>query len=392
MALVPRFFVLPQQSFFLFGPRGTGKSTWLRSQCPDALFVDLLKPEVFRRLSARPERLSELVAGSPGSHTVVIDEVQRIPELLNVVHDLIEQQSGRRFVLTGSSARKLRRGGVDLLAGRAVMRTLHPFMAAELPGFNLENALETGLLPLVVDAKDSADVLSAYVSLYLEEEVQREGLARSLGAFARFLEALSFSHGAVLNLSNVARECQVGRRTVQGYLEVLEDLLLGFRVPVFTKRAARKTTVHPKFYYFDAGVYRSLRPSGPLDNPEEIAGSALEGLVAQHLRAWIAYSGTRSELYFWRTRAGTEVDFVVYGDSGFWAVEVKNTAVVRNRDLRGLRTLVNQYPECEAVLVYRGKDRLRIDGIWCIPAEEFLKRLHPSGSLTGWLRERDSRS
>jgi len=381
MELVSRFLPVPEQSFFLFGPRGTGKSTWLKEKFPEALFVDLLKQDTFRRLSARPERLEELVAGTPNAEVVVIDEVQRVPELLHTVHHLIEQKSARQFIMTGSSARKLRRGGVDLLAGRAVVRTMHPFMAAEMQSFYLDAALQTGLLPIVLAADAPDDVLSAYVSLYLEEEVQREGWVRNLGNFARFLEAVSFSHSSVLNVSNVARECQVERRTVQGFLEVLTDLLLCFTVPVFTKRAQRQTTTHPKFYYFDAGVYRSLRPHGPLDRAEEIDGGAFEGLVAQHLKAWIAYSGTATDLYFWRTRAGTEVDFVVYGDLGFWAIEVKNSAEVRSQHLRPLKSFRAAYPECQTALLYRGNERLLIDDIWCLPGEKFLQELRPGTNL-----------
>jgi predicted AAA+ superfamily ATPase len=191
MELQRRFFEPPQQTFFLFGPRGTGKSTWLRHAVPDALFIDLLQPDVMRELAARPERLRDLVRGAPGRSTIVVDEVQRVPELLNVVHALIESEDRRRFVLTGSSARKLRRGGVDLLAGRAVVRTLHPFMAAELDRFDFNAALTRGLLPLVVAAEQPEDVLRAYASLYLDEEVRLEGWARNVGAFARFLEAIS---------------------------------------------------------------------------------------------------------------------------------------------------------------------------------------------------------
>ena len=376
-----RFFSEPKQSFFLFGPRGTGKSSWIRHTLTDALVVDLLKPEVFREMSARPERLAQLVLANRERAPVVVDEVQRVPELLNVVHDLIESHPRLRFVLTGSSARKLRRGGVDLLAGRAVYRTLHPFMAAELFGFQLDSALVEGLLPVVVAAPSPADVLGAYATLYLEEEVRLEGWTRDIGNFARFLEAVSFSHGAVLNVSNVARECQIERKTVAGYIEILEDLLLSFRLPVFTRRAQRQTSAHPKFYFFDAGVYRSLRPKGPLDRAEEIDGGAFEGLVAQHLRAWIAYSGRDCKLFYWRTRAEVEVDFVVYGEDGFWAVEVKNTATVRSRDLRALKSFRDDYPECEPIFLYRGEDRLLVDGVLCVPGEEFLSGLTPDRDL-----------
>jgi len=344
--------------------------------------VDLLRPEVYREMQARPERLTELVLGNPAQHTVVVDEVQRVPELLNVVHDLIERPGvQRRFVLTGSSARKLRRGGVDLLAGRALIRTLHPFMAAELPGFQLDQALQHGLLPLVCASSAPEEVLRAYAALYLQQEVQLEGWARNVGNFARFLEVVSFSHTSVLNISNVARECQVERKTVAGYLEVLEDLLLAFRLPVFTRRAARATSTHPKLYLFDAGVYQSLRPRGPLDRAEEIGGCAFEGLVAQHLRAWIAYTPQSYQLYFWRTASGVEVDFIVYGEGGFWAIEVKHTSRVRPEDLRGLKRFCQDYPECEPLLLYRGTERVDIDGIWCLPGEDFLQQLHPARAL-----------
>ncbi len=382
MEFVTRFLDLPASSFFLFGPRGTGKTTWLHDVLPGALLVNLLRPEVYREMSARPERLRELVLGNPDRRDIVIDEVQRVPELLPVVHDLIESALDVRFVLTGSSARKLRRGSTDLLAGRALVRELHPFMAAELPAFHLDRALEWGLLPLVVAATDPADVLAAYATLYLEQEVQAEGLVRSIGSFARFLEVVSFSHGSVLNVSNVARECQTNRKTVEGYLDILEDLLLAFRVPAFTRRAARQTTSHPKFFLFDTGVFRSLRPRGPLDRPEEIAGPALEGLVSQHLRVWIAYSGGDFSLHYWRTRAGLEVGFVVYGADGFWAIEVKNTRTVRPSDVRALVAFVDDYPESEPLLLYRGLDRLSIRGVRVVPVGDFLAQLRPQRALT----------
>lgn len=381
MELQRRFFTAPPQSFFLFGPRGTGKSTWLHQNMPDALFIDLLQPDVVRELTARPERLRDLVRGAPGRASVVIDEVQRVPELLNVVHAVVESKDRRRFVLTGSSARKLRRGGTDLLAGRAVMRTLHPFMAAELDHFNFEAALTRGLLPLVVASERPDDVLRAYASLYLDEEVRFEGWARNVGAFARFLEAISFSHAAVLNVTNVAHDCQVERKTVATYIEVLEDLLLSFRVPVFTRRARRGTSTHPKFFLFDAGVFRSLRPKGPLDRPEGIDGAALEGLVAQHLRAWLAYRGDDARLFFWRTRSGVEVDFVIYGSAGLWAVEVKNTARVRPDDLRALEIFGVDYPQAELLMLYRGPNRERRGRIWLWPVEEFLRELVPAKTL-----------
>jgi uncharacterized protein len=382
MEITPRFLAIPEGSSLLLGPRGTGKSTWLTHLLPDSLRIDLLKPDVYRELSAHPERLASLADATPAGSTIVVDEVQRIPELLNVVHNLIESPHPRRFVLTGSSARELRRGGVDLLAGRAVLRTMHPFMAAELPTFDLDEALRVGLLPLVRSATDPDDTLRSYATLYLEQEVQLEGWARSVGAFARFLEAISLSHAGVLNLANVARECQVERKTAAGYLSVLEDLLLAFRLPVFTRRAARATTAHPKFYLFDTGVFRTLRPTGPLDHGRSSAdGDALEGLVAQHLRAWIGYSRRKADLFYWSTPGGLEVDFVVYGEAGFWAIEVKHTNCVRPGDLRAMRALKRDYPEAGPRLLYRGSERLLIDGILCVPVDQYLAALRPDGDL-----------
>lgn len=376
MEVLSRFFPFPAGSAFIFGPRGSGKSTWLRYSLPNALWLNLLQPETYREVSAHPERLRQLVEGS-SQRDVVIDEIQRVPELLNVVHDLMESGQERRFLLTGSSARKLRRGGVDLLAGRALNLTMHPFMAAEIPAFRLDRALETGMLPLVVGSADPHATLRAYATLYLDEEVKLEGWARDIGRFARFLEAVTFSHGSVLNISNLARESQAERKTVAGYIEVLEDLLLAFRLPVFTRHAKRETSHQPKFYLFDAGVFRSLRPRGPLDRSAEIEGAALEGLVAQHLRAWIAYSPGDTKLFFWRTRSGVEVDFVVYGDLGFMAIEVQNAAIVRSNDLRPLRSFMADYPEARAILLYRGSEELMIDGIRCLPVENFLRSLTP---------------
>lgn len=385
MELVSRFFTIPEQSFFLFGPRGTGKSTWLRAQLPDSLYLDLLEPLLRRSLVARPERLRDVLAGSPGARDVVIDEIQQAPELLSVVHAVLEGPSPPRFVLTGSSARKLRRADVNLLGGRALNLTLHPFMAAELPDFDLKRALWLGLVPLVVGASNPERTLDAYASLYIDQEVLAEGLTRDVGAFARFLEAISFSHGGQLNLAAVARDCEVGRRTVGAYVEVLEDLLMAFRVPVFRKRAKRATVARDKLYFFDAGIFRSLRPTGPLERPNEVEGQGLEGLVAQHLRAWVAYSGNRSSVYYWRTRGGTEVDFVVYGPDGFHAFEVKNARRVHSNDLRPLRTFRKDYPEASAAILHRGNERLRIGDVWCLPVEQFLRRVVPGKGLLDWL-------
>jgi len=342
----------------------------------------LLDPEQFRSYMARPERLRGRIAAEPDKRVVVVDEIQKVPALLDVVHQVIETERAPRFVLTGSSSRRLRQAGVDMLAGRAILRSMHPFMAAELGSrFNLDSALERGLVPLVWNSKRGDDVLKSYVSVYVNEEVQREGIVRRLDNFSRFLEAISFSHASILNVTEVARESEVSRNTVDSYVHVLEDLLLAFRIPVFTKRAKRQLTSHPKFFWFDAGVFRSIRPAGPLDRREEIGGAALEGLVAQHLRAWMDYSDSDYQLSFWRTKSGSEVDFIVYGSDGFWAMEVKHSARVRRSDLRSLRAFLEDYPQAEARFLYRGSERIVMDGILCVPVDEYLGDMIPNRPL-----------
>ncbi|MGA1193201.1 MAG: ATP-binding protein [Kiritimatiellia bacterium] len=383
MTSVTRFFHKPGGSFFLFGPRGTGKSTWLKEHYAGAIMIDLLDRHAFRLFAAHPERLIDRVTSESSQRVVVIDEVQKIPELLDVVHKLMEDNPDRTFILTGSSARKLKRAGVDLLAGRAALKTFHPFMAAELgSNFDLSSALTNGLLPVVYSSVDPKEALQAYIGLYIEQEVKAEAVVRDVGGFARLLETLSFSHGSVLNITGVARESQVNRNTAQTHIEVLEDLLLSFRVPVFSKRAKRHLIQHPKFYFVDAGIFRSVRPRGPLDRPEEMSGAALEGLVAQHLRAWLAYRpGDDTKLFYWQTKSGVEVDFIVYGENTFVAIEVKNAARVYRSDVSSLRTFGKDYPEAQTFLVYQGRERLVVDDVLCVPCDEFLRHLHPQDSL-----------
>lgn len=236
-------------------------------------------------------------------------------------------------------------------------------------------------MPGVLGAPDPKEALRAYLALYIREEVKAEGLIRDLDAFGRFLEAISFSHGAPLNLASVARECHVSRTSVEGFVEVLEDLLLAWRMPVFEKRAQRQLSAHLKFWWFDTGVFRSIRPAGPLDRPEEIGGAALEGLVAQQLRAWLDLGARGTKLYFWRTKSGLEVDFVGYGEEHFFALEVKSGARLDGSDLRGLRAFAEDYPEAELRCLYRGERRQRIGGVLCLPVEEFLLGLRPGEDL-----------
>jgi predicted AAA+ superfamily ATPase len=369
-----RLLAPPATSFFLFGPRGTGKSSWVTQRFPDAVYLDLLQSGLYTELLAAPERLERKIA-SDFRGWVVIDEVQKVPELLDEVHRLIE---GRRlrFALTGSSARKLKRKGVNLLAGRARTLAMHPLTCAELGrAFNLRHSLQFGQLPPVYVEPDPKAFLSSYVQTYLREEVQQEGLTRNLGAFARFLEAASFSQAAVLNVAGVARDCHVERKVVEDYFSILEDLLLAVRVPVFARKAKRRLTTHRKFYFFDVGVFRTLRPRGPLDIEAEIDGPAMETLVWQEIRALNDVLQLGYGLHYWRTAGGLEVDLVLYGERGLKAIEVKRASRVHDDDLEPLRAFQEDYPMAQAWLVYSGAKRYRDGNIMVLPLADFLLEL-----------------
>lgn len=362
------------QSFFLFGPRGVGKTAWAHRQFPDAPFFDLLDYRTYTQLLAAPHRLGDQI---PQRYKgwVVVDEIQRVPELLNEVHRLIESRR-LRFVLTGSSARKLRRRGVNLLAGRALTGHLHPLTALELGSdFDLKRALRWGCLPLACTSEKPHDYLSSYAATYLREEVQQEGLARNIGAFSRFLEAASFSQANVLNMAAVARECAVSAKVVEDYFSILEDLLIAVRLPVFTKRTKRRMIAHPKFYYFDAGVFQAIRPRGPLDAPEQIHGAALETLFLQQVRALNDYAALGYRLHYWRTSSGDEVDFVLYGERGLRAFEVKMAHNIRQDDLRALRSFQTDFPQAETYLLYLGERRWHDRGVEVLPFIDCVTRL-----------------
>ena len=372
--MYPRILAAPpkgDQSFFLFGPRGTGKTTWLKQQFPDALYLDLLDHALYLDLLTRPQRLRDLI---PPRHDewIVLDEVQRVPLVLNEIHRLIETEQ-RRFILTGSSARSLRRRGVNLLAGRARTHHMYPLTAVEMGSdFTLERALVHGQLPSVHTQPDPDRYLASYVESYLRQEIIEEGRTRNLATFSRFLESASFSQAALLNVAEVAREVGVDRKTAAGYFDLLEDLLIAARVPIFTRRAKRRMTTHPKFFLFDAGVYRTIRPTGPLDSPEEIDGAALETLVYQELRAYIAYRALDLKLFTWRTGSGAEVDFVAYGGDGLFAIEVKRRGRIRSADLQGLTQFKADYPVARCVLLFGGDRREYRNGIELLPMSEAL--------------------
>lgn len=363
-----------QNSLFLFGPRGTGKTSFLRLHLPQCLYLDLLESDLYTMLKGQPSRLESLIPPE-FLDWVVIDEVQKIPELLSEVHRLIESKQ-IRFLLTGSSARTLKRAGVDLLAGRALRYTMHPLIPQELEtDFNLEHALLYGLLPMTFLDIDPVKYLSTYVQTYLKEEVLQEGLVRNLGTFTRFLEVASFSQGQILNLSDIAREMGIDRQLVSSYFEILEDLLLSVRLLPFTKRAKREVIAHPKFYYFDAGVYRSVRPKGPLDTPQEISGAGLETVFLQCVRAINDYHEMGYQIYFWRTQLGAEVDFILYGEQGLHAFEIKHSSQINSKSFKGLKQFLEDYPEAKATLVYLGENREYHGNIEVIPMADLLKEL-----------------
>lgn len=372
--MIARDLKLPTGSFFLFGPRGTGKSTWVTSNLPKALRIDLLRESTFVELAGHADRL-EAMAAAHGSKTIVIDEVQKLPTLLDEVHRLIEDR-GFKFVLTGSSARKLRRSGANLLAGRARTLSMHPFTVSELgERFELRRAIQHGMLPTAWTADDVDEYLKGYVGTYLREEVQQAAMVRNLASFSRFLEAASLSQAAPLNMVQVAADTGINRKTVENHFDLLEDLLLAVRLPVFVKKARRAMTSHPKFYYFDAGVYRALRPRGPLDSDADVDGAAIETLLFQLVRAESANRGHDYQLYYWRTRTGLEVDLVAYGERGLHAFEVKRTSVFRETDLQGLREFTLDYPSARGHFFYGGTRRYKFDNIDVVPLEEGLREL-----------------
>lgn len=359
------------KSFFLFGSRGTGKTTWVRSNFPNSVYLDLLNAQTYNRMLADPSRLEEMIPANYPDF-VIIDEIQRVPKLLNEVHRLIESKK-YKFIMTGSSARKLRRGGENLLAGRALTYFLHPLTAMELgTDFRLDECLQFGCLPAVFSEENKEKYLASYVQTYLQQEVIQEGISRNLNAFARFLETASFSQGSVLNMSHVSREAAVNRKVVEDYFCALEDLLLAVRLPVFAKKAKRRLISHNKFYFFDAGIYRTIRPLGPLDQSGSVGGIALESLFFQNLRAVNDYLDLGYDLFYYRTATGIEVDFVIYGKCGLRAFEIKSKKNIFPADLKNLKVFLLDYPMAKGYLLYGGKERQYFGNIKVIPFTEAL--------------------
>jgi predicted AAA+ superfamily ATPase len=378
MASYARVLTAPAQSFFLWGPRGSGKTTWLRERFRAAHWIDLLEEARFQRYLRDAGALGRELDARPAGESVVIDEVQRLPSLLHEVHRQIELR-GLTFALTGSSARKLRRSGVNLLGGRALTRTMHPFLPAELGAdFDLDDALRFGTVPLVWTAADRDATLAAYVQLYLREEIQHEALVRNLPAFARFLPIAALLHGQVLSVSSLSRDAGAARTTIDDYLSVLEDTLLAARLPAFAARLRVRERAHPKLFWFDAGIVRALRgASGPPTGEER--GALFEGWVHGLLRAYRDLGRLPpGELAYWSPARGkTEVDFVLSAGGEHVAIEVKATREPREDHLTGLRAIGGLPGLVRRVLVTSGRGRERAEGgIDILGALEFAQELH----------------
>ncbi|MYF83482.1 MAG: ATP-binding protein [Acidimicrobiia bacterium] len=365
------------ETFFLWGPRQAGKSTLLRQCYPDGRWIDLLKSDEFRRYLTNPEYLRQEIEAeaSPQSLQVVIDEVQKVPALLDEVHWLMENR-GVSFALCGSSATKVKRGAANLLGGRAVRHELLGITGAELgDDLDLTRLLNVGYLPRIFQARRPVPLLDAYINDYLVQEVAAEGVVRKLPAFSRFLDAASLSDGEIVNLSNIAAECGVSQHTVKNYFQVLVDMLLGRWVPSYRLRPKRRVIQAPKFYFADVGIVNRLARRGPLVPRSELYGKAFENWVCHELSAWIRYREFDGRLSYWRLAGGTEVDFVV-GDMHL-AVEAKASANIDSRHLRGLRSLIRDHPSVRrrAVVCLEPRTRRTTDGIDVLPAESFVQEL-----------------
>lgn len=361
-----------EDSLFLFGARQTGKSTILRQQFPNAIYIDLLDTTLKGRFQRRPGLLYEMLADKDAGTLVIIDEIPEVPELLNEVHRLISERQ-LVFILCGSSARKLKRKGYNTLGGRAYPVYLFPFVSAEIPEFNLQQAINYGMLPPHYLAKNPERRLSAYIDVYLKEEIKEESLVRNLKAFQRFLEVAALTDGEIVNFQNIAQDCGVSANTVASYFDILEDTLIGFRLPAYAKTMKRRLVQAPRFYYFDVGVTNHLLHRKNLVRGTVEYGHAFEHLVVQELRAYLSYAQSSEGLTYWRTYSGLEVDAVI-GEARV-AIEIKSVEEVLPRHLKGLKAFNADYPDCRSVVVSLDPIERRIGDVECIPVLRFFSML-----------------
>lgn len=365
----------PTETFFLWGPRQTGKSSLLKATYPSAVWVDLLKSEEFRRYTENPEWLRQEIPLPGDKGFVVIDEIQKVPQLLDEVHWMMENR-GQNFALCGSSARKVKRGHANLLGGRAVRYELHGLVSAELENdFDLNRLLNQGYLPRHYLSAKPRQLLNSYIADYLKEEISAEGLVRNLPVFSSFLSVAALSDTELVNFSTIARECGVSSHTIKGYFEILEDTLLGRWLPAYRRRPKRRVIGAPKFYFSDVGVVNFLAKRGVLEPGSELFGKAFENWVFHELTAYNLYSEAWADLSFWRLASGIEVDFIV--NHVEVAVEAKSARKITSDHLRGLRHLQEDHPEVKTrvVVCLEAKERRTEDGILILPAESFCRRL-----------------
>ena len=382
--MFPRRLTLPPagaRTFFLWGPRQVGKTTLLRQTYPDALWIDLLKADEFRRYATRPEALRQSIRaeGAGPSRQVVVDEIMKVPALLDEVHWMIENLDVR-FALCASSARKVRRGAASLLGGRALRFELRGFTSAELgTDFDLHRIVNYGFLPRPYQDPEPGELLESYIADYLKEEIAAEGLVRNLPAFADFLEAAALADTEMVRFSNVAQDCGVSSQTVRAYYGILEDTLLGRWLPAWRKRPKRRAARLPKFYFSDVGVVNRLARRGELLAGSELFGKAFESWLFHEISAYLAYTRSEERLSYWRLAGGAEVDFIV-GDMRV-AIEAKGAARIGSRHLKGLRTLARDHPEVERRIVVCLEPRpLKTgDGIEILPVRDFVDRLWDDG-------------
>ena len=364
---------IKEDSLFLWGSRQTGKSTLLRNLFPNAKLYDLLKTDVRMALQIRPAQLREECEMLSEGTIVIIDEVQKVPALLDEVHWLIENK-GLRFILSGSSARKLKRSGANLLGGRALKCTLLPLVSAEIPDFNLQRALNNGMLPRHYLTENPTKRLNAYIGDYLQQEIIEEAIVRKLDSFTRFLQVAALSNTEIVNFTNIAQDCGVSAKTIKEYFTILEETMLGFFLPAYTKVVKRRVILSPKFYYFDVAIANHLLGRLPLQQGTDIYGHALEHLIIQELRAYLSYKNIEKPLRFWHTQDNKyEVDAVV-GDAEI-AIEIKSSASVTSHDTRGLKAFGEEHPEAKLVIVFQEESPRKLNGIEIWPAKQFLERL-----------------
>lgn len=361
-----------QESIFFWGARQTGKSTLLKTLFPNALWFDLLLSDEYERLSKKPELLREIILANRNVSLVIIDEIQRLPDLLNEVHWLISNHKVR-FILSGSSPRKILRGGFNLLGGRALRYELYPLISVEIPDFDLIRALNHGLLPRHYDSANPRKLLSSYIGSYLQDEIVAEARIRNVHTFSRFLEVAALTNGEMINYTNIASDCGISAKTIKEYFQILEDTLIGRYLPSFQKRPKRRVITAPKFYMFDIGITNYLLNRTKIEKGTELFGKAFEHFIYQEIYAHSRYSDVNYPMYYWRTASQIEIDFVL-GDHEV-AIEVKATDQATVRHLKGLKAFAEEYDVKKLILVSNDSLPRLVDDIEILPWKVFLERL-----------------